>query len=170
MPDSLRPHELPGSSVHGISQTGILEWVAIPFFRGSSQPRDQTGVSGNSCISGNSCLVEWVLHHSCHLESQSDLARPGVGGGVSRLQDTRTTSEQDAFFQTEIQSCYQRSTNSCFPYMNINSICGLPPATTNSQSPAGWVRGKGARPKRKGRYVCKQLTHSHCTAETSTAL
>ena len=118
-------HELPGSSVHGISQTGILEWVAIPFFRGSSQPRDQTGVSGNSCISGNSCLVEWVLHYSCHLESQSDLARPGVGGGVSRLQDTRTTSEQDAFFQTEIQSCYQRSTNSCFPYMNINSICGV---------------------------------------------
>ena len=31
---------LPGSSVHGISQARILEWVAIPFSRGSSQPRD----------------------------------------------------------------------------------------------------------------------------------
>ena len=31
----------PGSSVHGIFQARILEWVAIPFFRGSSQPRDQ---------------------------------------------------------------------------------------------------------------------------------
>ena len=31
---------LPGSSVHGISQTRILEWVAIPFFRGSSLSRD----------------------------------------------------------------------------------------------------------------------------------
>ena len=31
---------LPGSSVHGILQTRILEWVAIPFSRGSSQPRD----------------------------------------------------------------------------------------------------------------------------------
>ena len=30
----------PGSSVHGILQVGILEWVAIPFARGSSQPRD----------------------------------------------------------------------------------------------------------------------------------
>ena len=30
----------PGSSVHGISQAGILEWVAISFFRGSSGPRD----------------------------------------------------------------------------------------------------------------------------------
>ena len=32
----------PGFSVHGISQTRILEWVAIPFSRGSSWPRDQT--------------------------------------------------------------------------------------------------------------------------------
>ena len=28
-----------GSSVHGISQAKILEWVSMPFFRGSSQPR-----------------------------------------------------------------------------------------------------------------------------------
>ena len=35
----------PGSSVHGISLARILEWVAIPFSRGSSQPRDQTQVS-----------------------------------------------------------------------------------------------------------------------------
>ena len=34
----------PGSSVHGLLQTRILEWVAIPFSRGSSQPRDQTQV------------------------------------------------------------------------------------------------------------------------------
>ena len=31
----------PGSSVHGIFLARILEWVAIPFSRGSSQPRDQ---------------------------------------------------------------------------------------------------------------------------------
>ena len=30
----------PGSSVHGILQARILEWVAIPFSRESSQPRD----------------------------------------------------------------------------------------------------------------------------------
>ena len=30
---------LPGSSVHGILQARILEWAAIPFSRGSSQPR-----------------------------------------------------------------------------------------------------------------------------------
>ena len=36
---------LPGSSVHGILQARILEWVAISSFRGSSWPRNQTWVS-----------------------------------------------------------------------------------------------------------------------------
>ena len=34
----------PGSPVHGILQTRILEWVGIPFSRGSSRPRDWTQV------------------------------------------------------------------------------------------------------------------------------
>ena len=38
-------HSPPGSSVHGILQAKILEWVAIYFSRGSSQPRDRTQVS-----------------------------------------------------------------------------------------------------------------------------
>ena len=33
---------LPGSSVHGILQARILEWVAMPPSRGSSRPRNQT--------------------------------------------------------------------------------------------------------------------------------
>ena len=40
---------LPGSSVHEILQARILEWVAIPFSRGSSWPKDQIWVS---CIAG----------------------------------------------------------------------------------------------------------------------
>ena len=36
-------------TVHGILQARILEWVAVPFSRGSSQPRDRTQVS---CIAG----------------------------------------------------------------------------------------------------------------------
>ena len=35
---------LPGSSVHDILQARVLEWVAVPFSRRSSQPRDQTQV------------------------------------------------------------------------------------------------------------------------------
>ena len=36
---------LPGSSLHGVLQARVLEWVAISFPRGSSQPRDQTYIS-----------------------------------------------------------------------------------------------------------------------------
>ena len=38
-------YSLPGSSLHGILQPRILEWVAISFSRGSSRPRDQPQVS-----------------------------------------------------------------------------------------------------------------------------
>ena len=47
---------LPGSSVHGIFQARVLEWVAISFSRRSSQPRDQTQVS---CIVGR-CFTVWA--------------------------------------------------------------------------------------------------------------
>ena len=43
-------------TVHGILQARILEWVAFPFSRGSSQPRDQTQVS---CIAGG-FFTSWV--------------------------------------------------------------------------------------------------------------
>ena len=41
---------LPGSSVQGILQARILEWVARPASRGSSRPRDRIHVSRVSCI------------------------------------------------------------------------------------------------------------------------
>ena len=40
------------SSVHGILQARILEWVAISSSRGSSQPKDQTHVSYVSALAG----------------------------------------------------------------------------------------------------------------------
>ena len=45
----------PGSSVHGILQVRILEWVAMPASRGSSQLRDRTWVS---CIEGGFLSTE----------------------------------------------------------------------------------------------------------------
>ena len=50
--DSLQPHRLcgpPGSSVYGILQAIILDWVARPSFRESSRPWDQTQIY---CIAG----------------------------------------------------------------------------------------------------------------------
>ena len=47
----------PGSSVHEISQTRILQWVSIFFSRGSSHPRDQTCVS----YFGRQTLYHWTI-------------------------------------------------------------------------------------------------------------
>ena len=59
---------LPGSSVHGILQARILEWVAIALSRESSQPRDQTQVS---CIAGTKRekWKQWQIFSSWALKS-----------------------------------------------------------------------------------------------------
>ena len=49
----------PGSSVRGILQARILEWVVMPSSRGSSWPRDRTCVSHVSCI-GRQVLYYWA--------------------------------------------------------------------------------------------------------------
>ena len=49
----------PGSSVHRILQARILEWIAMPSSRGSSQPRDRTQVS---CITGTYFTTMYIEH------------------------------------------------------------------------------------------------------------
>ena len=54
------PIDLSGSSVHGILQGRILELVAIPFSRGSSQPIDRTQIS---CVAGGFFTV-WATREA----------------------------------------------------------------------------------------------------------
>jgi len=51
----------PGSSVHGMLQTRILEWVVVPSSRGSDP-----GIEPASHVS---CIGRWVLYHKCQLGS-----------------------------------------------------------------------------------------------------
>ena len=60
----------PGSSDHGISQTRILEWVAISSSKESSRPRDQTHIS---CVS---CIGRWILYHWATREAPYKLYFP----------------------------------------------------------------------------------------------
>ena len=64
--------DLPGSFVHGILQARILEWVAIPFSRGSSQPRDQTQVShiGRQ-------ILYYLSHQSLLTDEETEAGRAG---------------------------------------------------------------------------------------------
>ena len=72
---TLPPSELspPGSSLHGISQARVLEWVAISFSRGSSWPRDWTHISCVSCI-GRQIIyhcAQYLFSFSSLLQSQN---------------------------------------------------------------------------------------------------
>ena len=62
-----------GSSVHGILQARILEWVAMPSSRGSSGPRDRTHVSWVSCT------AKWILYHWVTWETLSFLGWTNTG-------------------------------------------------------------------------------------------
>ena len=57
----------PGSSVHGISQARILEWVAVSFSRGSSQPRWNQcllhGQADSLPLSHQERLIQHIWHH-----------------------------------------------------------------------------------------------------------
>ena len=57
---------LPGSSVQGIFQARVLEWITISFSRGSSQARDQTSIS---CVS---CIGRWILYHCATWETKGE--------------------------------------------------------------------------------------------------
>ena len=64
-----RDCSLPGSSVHGILQAKILQWVAMSSSRGSSWFRDRTHVCYVSCTGS------WILYHQCQLGSPSSWQR-----------------------------------------------------------------------------------------------
>ena len=70
----------PDSSVHGILQARILQWVAIFSSRGSSQPRDQICISHVSCIAGRffTCWGDMEASESlsCHMSPPSVLPHP----------------------------------------------------------------------------------------------
>ena len=62
----------PGSSVHGILQARMLQWVAMAFFRGSSQPRDQTHFRSLYIYIIDMLYYVYVCHH---IRSDQSLSR-----------------------------------------------------------------------------------------------
>ena len=74
----------PGSSVHGISQARILEWVAIPCFRGSSWPRNQTHVCSIS-LTGRQRWYWWINNFPFKAANARDVGLvPGLGSSPGK--------------------------------------------------------------------------------------
>ena len=88
-------HSPPGTSVHGILQARILEWVTIPSSRGSSQPRDQTHVSH---IAGKFFTI-WDTREAHEywsgkpVLSSGNLPDPGIESGFPALQTDALPAE-----------------------------------------------------------------------------
>ena len=85
MSNSLRPVDCspPSSSVHGILQARILEWVAISFSSGSSRPRDQTQVSHFAGKCFNLCTTREALKNKNPRTNIKDFK----GGKEARLKE-----------------------------------------------------------------------------------
>ena len=78
-------------TVHGILQVRILEWVAFPFFRRSSQPRDRTQVSRlasgffTSCTIREALYVNYISVKLDRLNEHELEQTPGDSGGQGNL-------------------------------------------------------------------------------------
>ena len=114
----------PSSSVHGILQARILEWVAISFSKGSSRPRDQTQVSNIAGRRFNLCTTKKALkykntvsggqwftpslphtHHSC----QVSLCVPSSGPDPMGTSPHISGKVSVKVFHTEGKPCPQSS-------------------------------------------------------------
>ena len=149
-----------GSSVHGILQARILEWVAMPSSRGSSWLKDQTHVSYISCIG------RWVFLPLAR-EPQSHLNQICKGGWetdfsfpkTEKLYSEKTCQNND--FETSLTSVH--TGNTCF--FATTHTHGLPQwlsgkeTTCNAGDPGlipGWVRSPGEGNGNPLQYSCLQ--------------
>ena len=69
------PWSPPGSAVHGILQARILEWVALPSSRRSSQPRNWTHITFGYCIAGEFFTAE-PLRKPCLICNMVEISIP----------------------------------------------------------------------------------------------
>ena len=78
---------IPGSTIHGIFQARVLEWVAISFSRRSSRPRDWTWISR---IAGR-CFTVWVTREAFSSELNIKKWLAGIRKGKRQRQATGAT-------------------------------------------------------------------------------
>ena len=150
MSDSLRPvdYSPPSSSIHGILQARILEWVAISFSRGSSQPRDRTQVSHLAGRHFNLCATREALKYKNTVSQKtsyrdtelqihvltSKISKGGKearlkeeGGGVGR--GGRKGWPTDVSCHLQIPRCY-----GTFPQAPREGRTGTPPYQKSDQT------------------------------------
>ena len=121
---------LPGSSLHGILQARELEWVAISFSRGSSQPRDQTRVS---CIPGRRFNL-WATREAPNNKQESHYTLWIEQGNTDRtnLQDQKVSASFNSFLVFTLPCTYliifSHSFLNVFPKTLVAKFSGIYPS------------------------------------------
>ena len=110
----------PDTSMHGIIQARILEWVAISSSRGSSRLRDQTWAS---CVS---CVGRWILYHWATWGAQKQ-------GESARNVLLFATPSSAACQAPLVRGCSRQECCSDLPFLSPG---GLPNPETEPISPA----------------------------------
>ena len=115
---------LPGNSVHGIFQARILEWVAISFSRGSSQPRDQTLVFH---IVGR-CFTLWATGEAQNIDyyfskiNISVTLKQSTWNGVYIEHLTKTISHSDQLSKGWLDTSPRLAAQKPLPFYNNTSF------------------------------------------------
>jgi len=126
-----------GSSVHGILQGRILEWVAMPSSRGSSQPSNWTHV----CLRLLHCRQ--ILYPLSHLESPNKLiAPPNVGGHHPILWGSKQNKRwREEEFISFFASCLTAELGQLFPSFPVFQL-GFKPLASQVLRPSDsdWIR------------------------------
>ena len=147
----------PGSSVHGILLTWILEWVAIPFSNGSSWHRGQTLVS---CVSGGLFTI-WATREALSLTEQWN--RGLVLSGVAAFQCF--SFQESAPKQTQT---VRVPGSVCLLFISTPVLSGCKSRSDGWEMGGGWLRfhsekaEKGSLPA--GTFLCQHLfLRNKCT-------
>ena len=101
---------LPGSSIHGLFQARVLEWVAISFSRGSSQLRDWTWVSRIACRP----FTVWATREIGHFSIYKDPVM-----GLLGYESSKVHKQASPHLVHVIGTCM-----GCYPTM-VNDIGGV---------------------------------------------
>ena len=96
-------------TVHGILQARMLEWVAFPFSRRSSKPRDRTQVS---CIAGG-CFTSWATREAPRQDME-----------ITEMSINRWMDKEDVM-DLEITILSEVSQKEKDKYHMISLVCGL---------------------------------------------
>ena len=128
-------------TIHGILQARILQWVAFPFSRGSSQPRDGTPVS---CIAGR-FFTSWAIREAPTRENSHAMKDPVRPQIINKNNQTNHCLALGAIRSAQLAGLFWGSVRHCYPHRKSSEggrqmADGGGPGSPASQQSSPWIQ------------------------------